>query len=92
MKKKQDLSSIEKKIAKDEANLAEDAQSLSVISEDIRKVVKILGSSGFSEFVRYLKSPWKIIWIRDMIFTFFILNRFTEDTLHLSPTITLFSP
>ncbi len=63
MKKKQELSSIEKKIAKDEVNLAEDAQVLSVIAGDIKKVTKILRSSGFSDFLRYLKSPWKIIWI-----------------------------
>lgn len=63
MKKKQDLGSIEKRIAKDEVRLAQDAEVLSVVAEDIKKVSKLLKSAGFSDFVRYLKSPWKIIGI-----------------------------
>lgn len=57
------LNSIEKKIAADEKNLAKDTKELAKVSKEIKAVSKLLLSTGFADFVKYLKSPWKIIWI-----------------------------
>ena len=59
---KKNLASIEKKIAKDEQSLAKDVAHLKQISKEIKTVTKILKGTGFSDFVKYLRSPWKIFW------------------------------
>jgi len=56
------LKSDEKKLKKDEKDLSLDLKNLENLTEDIRKVSKVLISTGFVEFTVYLKSPWRIIW------------------------------
>ncbi len=68
-KKKENLSSVEKKIAKDEVRLAKDVGNFEVdeidfqdTQKEVKEVVKILRQTGFKEFVVYLNSPWRIVW------------------------------
>jgi len=31
--------------------------------KELRQIKKVLDGAGFSDFVRYLRSPWRIMWI-----------------------------
>lgn len=56
------LQELERKLTIDEKILREEEVTLGEIRDDFMKVRNILLSTGFSDFVRYLHSPWQIIW------------------------------
>lgn len=68
-KKTKDISFIEGELYQDEKRLKKDLDKLEKEKRDldstekeIRQLVHILKQTGFEDFVRYLRSPWRIIW------------------------------